>query len=62
MNGVGGLTPAMLVASSIEELAGPASGRDEDLTDRWRLVGVRVRDGLEDRPRARSAERPRCPV
>ena len=59
MNGVGGLAPARPVASAIEDLAGPASGRDEDLMDKWILVGARMRDGLEDRPWARSVERPR---
>ena len=62
MNGVGGLAPARPVASAIEDLAGPVSGRDEDSTDRWRPVGARMRDGLEDRPQARNVERPRGPV
>ena len=62
MNRVDGLAPARPVASTIEDLAGPASGRDEDSTDRWRPVGARRRNGLEDWPRARIVERPQGPA
>ena len=62
MNGGDGLVPDRPVASAKEDLAGPASRRDEDATDRWRPVGARRREGLEDRPRARSVERPRGPA
>ena len=62
MNRGDGLAPARPVASGKEDLAGPTSRRDEDITDRWRPVGATRRDGLEDRPQAWSVERPQGPA